>query len=436
MLMTAFTTANTESFSPEMQLLISCARTKLDAVSAREIRRLLAGKLDWDFVMRAAAENSVTPLVARHVGAMVGEIAWMAGETGEAGAKFKCIEGAAGRLQEAARANSLRCLLFAGELIRIVEALRAEGVGAIPYKGPVLAAQAYGDVGAREFEDLDIIVAQREIATADRVMTGLGYRARFPEALAGAAAGGGAAIGAGAANSQMVPGEYTYRDEARGILVDLHTERTMRHFPRALELEDSSGESVVTRLGSARVGGHDVRTFGAEDGVVMLCVHGAKDFWARLSWVADVAELIGATPGMDWARAMRRAEGLGAGRMLRVGLALASGVLGALLPEAVKAKVRADETARAVASQLKQRFLTREPRALSAGERLKFRREMVAGYFGGWRYATRLALAPAEEDWETMRLPRPLAPLYVALRPLRLLRKYGVSGGRAPRKAL
>ena len=432
--MTALTTLNTESTSPEKQLLISCARTRLDAAAAAKIRRLVAGALDWDFVMRAAAENSVTPLVARHVGGVAAEMGWMGAEGGEAGARFGRVEAGMGKLQEAARANSVRCLLFASELIRIVEALRTEGVAAIPYKGPVLAAQAYGDVSAREFEDLDIIVAQREIGKADRAMTGLGYCARFPEALTGATAS------AGAATTAMVPGEYTYRDEARGILVDLHTERTMRHFPKALDLDelcgdDASGESVAARLVSVRVGGHEVRTFDAEDGLVMLCVHGAKDFWERLSWVADVAELIRARPAMDWDCAMRRAEGLGAGRMLRVGLALASEVLGARLPEAVTESVGADQMARAVSSRLGQRFLRREPRALSAGERLKFRREMVAGYFGGWRYAMRLALAPSEEDWQMVRLPRPLAPLHVALRPLRLLRKYGMSGGRVPRSA-
>jgi len=43
----------------------------------------------------------------------------------------------------------------------------------------------------------------------------------------------------------------------------------------------------------------------------------------------------------------------------------------------------------------------------------------------GWNYASRLTLAPAEDDWLMLRLPRPLAPLYLLLRPLRLLRKYG-----------
>jgi len=55
---------------------------------------------------------------------------------------------------------------------------------------------------------------------------------------------------------------------------------------------------------------------------------------------------------------------------------------------------------------------------------------MLKDRFDGWRYAMRLAVVPSEDDWEMMRLPRALAPLYVALRPLRLLQKYGWAGRR------
>jgi len=54
---------------------------------------------------------------------------------------------------------------------------------------------------------------------------------------------------------------------------------------------------------------------------------------------------------------------------------------------------------------------------------------MLEGRLAGWRYTIRLAAAPVEEDWEMIRLPSPLTPVYLALRPLRLLRKYGWKGG-------
>ena len=75
--------------------------------------------------------------------------------------------------------------------------------------------------------------------------------------------------------------------------------------------------------------------------------------------------------------------------------------------------------------------MSRPFRTLDAAGRFRFRRRMLAGKLVGWRYAMRLAVVPSEDDWQMMRLPRALAPLYIALRPLRLLQKYGWLGRRA-----
>jgi hypothetical protein len=62
---------------------------------------------------------------------------------------------------------------------------------------------------------------------------------------------------------------------------------------------------------------------------------------------------------------------------------------------------------------------------LSARERFEVRRRLVPGFLAGWCYAARLTMAPAEEDWRMLGLPRALAALYILLRPFRLMRKYG-----------
>jgi len=87
--------------------------------------------------------------------------------------------------------------------------------------------------------------------------------------------------------------------------------------------------------------------------------------------------------------------------------------------------VRNDRTAVSLASEVQHRLLSRAWPRLDAAGRFRFRRRMLPGTLSGWRYSIRLAVVPAEEDWLMVRLPRALAPLYVALRPLRLLRKYG-----------
>jgi Uncharacterised nucleotidyltransferase len=284
----------------------------------------------------------------------------------------------------------------------------SKSIQGIPYKGPVLALQAYGDITAREFDDLDIIVRQRDIPKAHELLMGLGYQPRFPW------------IHSPEARKAMVPGEYNYRDEKRRIMVELHTELTLRHFPVPPDLDVFS-----RRLVRVDVAGNSIETFSAEDGLTALCIHGAKDYWERIVWVADISELIHAHPRLDWDHAFRSAESVRGGRMLCLGLALASALLDAPLPPEVIKVVEADPIACLVAKRLKRHLLARDPRLAGARDRLRFRRQLVQGYLAGWRYGARLALAPAEEDWDSVRVSGRWKPFYSALRPFRLFRKFG-----------
>ena len=384
-----------ELANPEKRLLIACARTTVEPRIAEGIRELCSAPLDWDFAVEEAAVNSILPLVARQIAALAADIA-----------PARHVD----RLNKAARANALRCLTLTAELIRIADLLRAAGVQPIPYKGPVTAAQAYGDVALREFEDLDIVVRQRDMGKVNEVMMGLGYRPKHPWRF-------------GSANSpSVVPGEYDYHDDARRMIVEFHTELTLRHFPMRPDLEEMSRRLVPVMLS-----GHAVRTFAPEDMLVLLCVHGSKDFWERISWIADISELVRAQPQLDWDAAFGRAEELKAARMLNLGLALANKLLGMQLPDTALARVRRDSVADTVASEIVRRHLIGRTSERGAGERFRFRRRMVAGSMAGWRYAVRLTTQPADEDSAAIGLPGPLAWLYPLLRPFRLAREYRAS---------
>jgi hypothetical protein len=382
----------TQTFTCEKQLLVCCCRTRLDPQTAADIRRLLSLPLDWNYLIAAAASNSITPLLSRNVSlAAPGAVppGWFA------------------ELKERARKSAIHSLLLSAELIRVLDAFAAAGIQAIPYKGPVVAAQAYGDIALREFEDLDLVLRQRDIAAANAVLVGLGFTPQFPP------------IFAPSDPASLVPGEYDYRDTERHLTLELHTERTLRHFPKPPGMDAATGRLVAIDLS-----GHSVRTFRPEDSLVFLCVHGSKDFWERLVWVADVAELLASHPRLEWQGVYAFADAVGARRMLHLGLALADEMLGIAMPDAVRSRIRKDRAVDRISAQIVARLLSGTPPALGARATFAYRRQMVAGAWDGWRYMMRLATAPAAEDWHAVRLPRPLAPIYAALRPLRLLRKY------------
>jgi hypothetical protein len=388
---------------PEKQLLLCCARTRMHTAVAEQIRKLVAQPIDWAYLLSEAAENSITPLLEKHLSTVA-----------PAAVPHEYLV----QLKAACRANTVRCLFLTAELNKILELFESNSIRSIPYKGPVIAQQAYGDIALREFEDLDIILRQCDVLMAHEIILGLGYQAKFPWILSPGAA------------ASLVPGEYNYRAIERRIMVELHTELTLRHFPNVPSIDDLSKDLVKVELS-----GRAMRTFCPEDALPILCIHGSKDFWERISWVADISELIQAYPHLDWDAVRRRAESLKAQRMLHLGVSLASHLLNTPLPPEVLQSANADAAAAAVAEEVEARLLRREFISLNAGGRLNFRRRLVPGAKAGWRYAIRLAVVPAEEDWMMVRLPPSLAPLYIALRPLRLLRKYGWSQRGAARSS-
>jgi len=203
------------------------------------------------------------------------------------------------------------------------------------------------------------------------------------------------------------------------VFVELHTERTLRHFPRMPDIERLFNRSVPVS-----VGGRELRTFAPEDQLIFLAVHGAKDFWDRLVWIADIAALLRAVPDLDWRTATYRAESTGVERMLYVGLALAASLLHVPLPPAVLQSIRADYRARDIAAQFERRIVAPALPPLGAEARLRLRYRVISGPASAARYALRLAFVPSEADYADAKLPRALRLFSGLMRPLRVLRKY------------
>jgi len=161
---------------------------------------------------------------------------------------------------------------------------------------------------------------------------------------------------------------------------------------------------------------------------VLICIHGAKHFWERLMWIADVAALVSRQSGIDWERVVNSARAVGAERMLHTGLRLASNLLQVQLPDKVQARVQADVAAARLAEQA-CKWLTAAgyaPPGLLA--RAAFRLRMRGGFISGPAYLLRLSLSPTEEDWTADPEGKGHRLLEAIRRPFRLVRKYSRGG--------
>jgi hypothetical protein len=311
-------------------------------------------------------------------------------------------------LVEWERAQVFSSLRMTAELFRILDRFTSAGIGALTVKGPVLAVRAYGDPGMRSYGDLDLLVRQRDIRRATELMITAGY---VP------------AVSLNAIDAGKIPGQYLFSQPQSNLLVELHNDLTLRYFPRRLPLEDFFARQIRVTLD-----GREAPALALEDELVLICIHGAKHFWERLMWIADVAALVTRQTTMNWSRVTDSAAAVGADRMLYTGLRLAVDLLKAQLPGEVLATIEED----GVAAQLAKQTCQWLPAAGSAPpgliERALFRMRMRGGFLSSPAYLLRLLFSPTEEDWHLSGDWLPRKVLDILRRPFRLARKYGRGG--------
>ena len=373
--------------------MLACARTQMSVEIAGRVRTLIAAGLDWQALIEAAQEHGVTPLVCRQ---LLGNFA----------------ESVPEKLRASLRAYhervAQRNLFLAAEMLRLSGRFRAEGMIAVPYKGPLLAAQAYGDFGLRQFADLDFAIRQRDLPRAAALLAADGYKPVF---------------GATAADEGTHPAhsEYQFVRPAGNVIVEMQTETTLRYFPRPLDFD-----ALERRLTRVSLAGGETLSFSPEDTLILLAVHGSKHFWERLLWIADIAELSQAAPGIDWKVAFARAQEMGVSRMVNLALYLAHRMLEAPLPDDVVEKVLRDEAAKKLGNGICEQFSMSADAQLPVFARFLFRAASRDSFWAGMRFAMRLATSPTEPDRAAVPLPEGISGMRRWLRPVLLMKRYGV----------
>lgn len=371
---------------PEIELLLCCARKSVDGAHAERVKEILLGSIDWKSLFSLATQNGLLPLLCENL---------------------KVSNPMPVQFREANRQNALRTFFLTGELLRIVGRFSQKNIPALPYKGPVLSQIAYDNPLLRQFDDLDFVAPQRFIPDIYQEMALLGYEPKFrrPHLSKDADAN--------------IPGEYVFLHKVNHAMVEIHTEATLRHFPNRPNIEDMSRRSMEITLN-----GRQVSTFCWADTLLMLCVHSAKDFWSRLLWISDIAEIVGTVDPAGWERVSVEAKKCGAERMLRLGLWLAQDLFGSAPPASILREVGGDRTAARIGKVLCEQLLRQKTQPQGVAWRSRYRIQMVQSSWKGILYWWRLSTAPTEEDWASIPNWTSSGIQHALLRPLRLWRKY------------
>ena len=366
----------------EFRLLLECLRWQEGTLPAE----LVPPELDWNFFLRTVQRHSVLPLVHRALGQ-------------HSGVPVPIREA----VESIFRENALRSVVLTAELMRLLDGLAEHGISLMPYKGPTLAQQLYGDVALRSFSDLDLLVRTRDVQRATDALQALGYAADPPIPASRRAA------------HLALASEQMFRRNTGAVLVELQWRIAPAYFSVGFDWDWFWHTAVRVSLGERQA-----PALAPEALLLVLSVHGAKHCWGSLGWIADIAQLLRKFPGLDWDSVLTTARSLGIERLLLLALAVAEKMLAVSPPHAVARLASADPAVPWLCREVEQ-YLASEVRGVPSLSDHWFSLRGRERWRDRFRYVARLGLTPNPQDWALLPLPPVLSPLYFCVRPVRLL---------------
>lgn len=383
----------------ESALILECSRTSVDSEKVRGILSDTHRQLSWPFIFKIAGRNGVLPLVSSNLLREFHEI---------------LDEEIRAALSEFLGGHVRNNLLQTSKLVEIYNLLEAAGIPMLPFKGPSLAVQAYGDISLRQFVDLDILVQPRHFDEAVKVLQKAGY------------------IPIDKATWLKRKGRFFTRkkdlgfvSEDRQIRVELHWKLSGTHFAMPVEIDE-----LWKRLETVRLGGTDVRSLPFADLFVYLCLHGSRHGWEKFSWVCDINELIRETEisgEINWEDVRQQARRYGCEKTVELGLFLMHSFFGTTIDYPEVARILNDKVLSDIGSKIKGNAFSPTDKSMEIGDwylyhlslkekkadRLRTRMVYLFWYL-------KVAIKPNELDEAVFKLPALFHPLHYLIRPIRL----------------
>ena len=374
---------------PEVDLLLSCARTQVTPEISDRIRALVQKRVDWIELIRLAMRHDVMPLLYRNLQQVCPD-----------SVPEYILGPLAARYREQAKEAHHR----AEVLTRITSLFEEQEILAVPYKGPALAQKLYGDLSLRGFGDLDIMILERDVPRAKELAQLLGYEVMFLNDTVQFA------------EHVRANRELIFSHPSNGTQLELH----WRFALQSLCVKDDPGR-FLQHFERIALGGAQVLSLPLEVYFLILSLHATKHKWRQLKLICDIAEILGHN-NVDWNYVRREADDLGLERMLAVGVLLAKDPLEAVIPAELARGLQIDRTARALAAQIR-RGLFKEPDEdwtahadlyfqIKIRERLRDRASML------YRNLPSI-LTPNERDQRFLSIPEQLSSLYYFVKPVR-----------------
>jgi len=384
----------------EIELLLACSRTKVAPELEAKIQLLVRQKLDWKHLFAMAARHQLVPLVYHNLSSI-------------------CKDDVPAQILAQMRniyVYRVQTNMFnTAELIKIHRLFQEHGIFAIPFKGMTLAMTAYQNLSFRESCDIDLLISRDDFPQATELLSTLGYEMHGyiaevkdnPEVRYGSFL-----------QSENNQKGYDFYNPGNKLAIDLQWSVTVKAQSHYFNIDF---ELFKQNAGEVSLAGNKLPQFAPEVMVLYLCFHGSKHCWQSLKWVCDLSEFIRSHPDLDWQQLEQQARELNLTTMFHLGLLLAHNFYQAPISESLLAKIEQNRRANVLFEQVQQLIFTRP---FTQWEDYGFIFKLTDSWQGKLRFLSSLLFTPTMKEWEAVKLPSFLFPLYHVIRPYLLTKQY------------
>jgi len=218
------------------------------------------------------------------------------------------------------RTGTIRAVQQECELAALQKIFNAAELPFMPLKGLLLSRYLYADPALRPCVDIDLLVPSAQMTRAAALLRERGYRFlahwnprrdRF---------------------RRRVSNHWELFHPERRMVLELHHQLVSRSCSADLETA-----GLWPRAQAVELNGRNYQFMSPEDLLLYLAVHSAKENWASLLQVYDIALLLSSRFHLDWAAVLARAEEWHCTRRLAIGCALAAELFQVALPDPLPA---------------------------------------------------------------------------------------------------
>ena len=379
---------------PEVELILNCSRARVDMLTQNRIELILDKNLNWEYIIHMAHIHHVSPLLYWNLRNYPSQIP----------------EETFSYLREHFRNNTQKNLFFTGELLKIIKTFNKKDLMVIPYKGPVLAINAYDNLALREFGDIDLYISKNDVLVVRDLLALMSYVPEYKIEKN--------------KEEKFINGQrdLSFFNKSNNTTLEVHWTFKGHLFclPNKSDIWDGNNY-IETTLNEMKV-----KTLSDEEMLLVLALHNASHRWQRLSWICDFKEMIESNKNLNYFNLIKKAEEKKILRILIINFVLARDLLNFEITEEIKIFLDNDDVVMEITEKVKSRLFLREQRSSSLFEEIFFRLKLREDVLYGIKDVIKGLITPTIYELKTLPLPTYLWFVYYIYRPLNLLFRYNL----------